>query len=239
MVYTYNRINLFLPTYRRVTNGKLKRFLVSAIGKVNCKDNICITFLIDNDDKESKDYLENTELPIKCQILTRKASAPHLGKMYNQLYEETMFKEEGTIISMVGDDMEFLTSGYDLAILNELNKCNGLGIVYCNDDYIQKHKLCVNLFTTRKFVELTKKPFMCNAFPAYFIDTVWTRVGQKTKTLHYLPNVKIKHHHYTKNPRNQDITSRRLQSVKPGFRKGYSIVDKYVKEIVKNLRTVL
>ena len=138
---------------------------------------------------------------------------------------------------MVGDDMEWRTSGYDLKILSAINRVNGYGLVYCNDDFVQGGKLCVNLFTTRKFVEITGKPFMCELFAAYYIDTVWMEVAKKTKTAIYLGDVILKHHHYTANPKRADQTSIRLKKEMIDFRKGYQLVNKYVNTIVKNIKS--
>lgn len=235
----YKKINLFLPTYKRVENGKLPRFLNSCINKVSMGENICITFLVNVDDKETRNYLSTLVIPVLWEVLYVERKTPHLGKMYNQIYEQTRFKDSETLVSMVGDDMEWETSGYDLAILNAINKVNGMGLVYCNDAYVQGSKLCVNLFTSRKFVETTKHPFMCELFAAYFIDTVWMKVARKTKTAIYLKDVILKHHHCSKNPKNADITSQRLKKEQFSFTKGYKMVDEYIAGIVKELNRKL
>jgi hypothetical protein len=228
-----------LPTYKRVANGKLPRFIDSAIKMAANKKNVCFTFLINKHDQETYDHIHYQPDIVKRCMIYENHKEPHLGNFYNILYEYTVFREPGTIVSMVGDDMEFITSGYDLAILNAINKCKGMGIVYCNDDFVQGRKLCVNLFTTRKLVETTNHPFMCEKFKAYFIDTVWMRVGQRMKILHYLDNVKIKHHHISANKKFIDETAQRLQKVKKSFNKGYKEVDRYVNGIVNNLKGVI
>ena len=169
-------------------------------------------------------------------MLIWKYQSPHLGKMYNQIYEQTKFKD--AIVSMVGDDMEWRTSGYDLAILNAINRKNGFAFVYCNDKF-QGNKLCVNLFTTRKLVELTKMPFMCELFSAYFIDTVWMRVADKTKIAVYLKDIILQHHHASFNKKNKDETSRRLQRERMSFSKGHKKVNLYADKIIKHLRNKL
>jgi len=234
----YNKINLMLPTRGRIKNGKLPRFISSSIRLVSNPKNICITFLIDIDDHVTKAFVNNLKLPVPFEILYWREKQPHHGKMYNQIYEQTRFKDEGTLVSMVGDDMEFKTSGYDIAILNAINKVNGMGLVYCNDDF-QGKKLCVNLFTSRKYVEATKYPFMCELFATYFIDTVWMRVATKTKTAIYLPDIILKHHHASFNRKDRDITFQRLQKVKKPFNEGYKLVNEYSDKIIKNLKGVL
>ena len=237
----YNKINLMLPTYKRVSNGKLPRFINSVLKYKSNLNNICFTFLVNEFDEETLSFVntfrKNNNI-YQSHTLIENSNTPHLGKFYNQIYKETIFKEPGTVVSMVGDDMEFKTSGYDLAILNVINKHNGNVIVYCNDDYVQGKKLCVNLFTTRKLIESTKHPFMCELFAAYYIDTVWMKVGQKMNLLHYLNNVIIKHHHMSSNKKLIDETAQRLQKVKIPFGKGYKEVDKYVNSIIKNLKRI-
>lgn len=233
----YNKINLMLPTYKRVKNGKLPRFISSCITNTGSFKNVCITFLVDNDDSETIFYIEHLQMPIKWDFMYWRGKQPHLGKMYNQIYERTIFRDEGTLVSMVADDMEWKTSGYDIAILNAINKCDGIGLVYCNDGF-QGKKLCVNLFTSRKYVERTRMPFMCELFPAYFIDTVWMRVAKKTKTVIYLDDVLLKHHHASFNKKNIDVTYRRLQKLKKSFKKGYKEVDNYVNKIINNMKVI-
>ena len=235
----YNRINHFLPTYHRVDNGKLPRYLRSCINLMGRAENNCITFLVNVNDRESIDYISHLTIPVQWQILyTNNINEPYLGKMYNQIYEQTRFKDGGTIVSMVADDMEWRTSGFDLAILDMINKIKGIGIVYCNDDYIQGKKLCVNLFTTRKYIEATRHPFMCEKFQSYFIDTVHMRIASKIKKAYYLKDVILKHHHYSADPMKADITSQRLKKVQKSFGKGYKEVDVYVNQIVKNLNKI-
>jgi len=235
----YDRINLFLPTYKRVGNGKLPRLLNSCINLLSRAENLCITFLVNVDDTETREYLDKLVVPVLWEVLYTERKTPHLGKMYNQIYEQTRFKDGGTLVSMVGDDMEWQTSGYDLAILNAINRVGGMGLVYCNDAFVQGSKMCVNLFTTRKYVEATKHPFMCELFAAYFIDTVWMKVARKTKTAIYLKDVILKHRHHSANPKHTDITSQRLKKEQVSFGQGYKMVDQYVSGIVKELKKTI
>lgn len=233
----YNKINFFLPTYKRVSNGKLPRFVNSIRNNASSLKNIFITFLVNSTDYNTVFYLDNLTFPVSHQVLLyNDVNRPHLGKMYNYIYEYTKCKD--AVISMVSDDMEFKTSGYDLAILHAVNKHNGLCVVWCNDGF-QKDKLCVNLFTTRKLVELTGHPFMCELFPAYFIDTVWMKVLRKMNIGVYLKDVLLKHHHASFNKNHRDETFQRLQAVKPNFKKGYAQVEKYSTKIIKELKTKL
>jgi hypothetical protein len=227
----YNKINIFLPTKGRVQNGKLNRFLLSAKNKCDDYRSICITFLLDKEDRETINFIYSLELKIEFSVLYYPKNEVHLGKFYNYIYNNTIFSEPETVVTMVGDDMEFITQGYDTKVLKEINKHDGNAVVYCNDRN-QGRKLCANIFTTREVVEWTRHPFMCEAFGAYFIDTVWMRVAEKLKILYYLEDVLIIHHHYTKEG-SKDQTSVGLDKVKLPFNFGLKKVDSYVKEVIR------
>jgi len=233
---TYDKINFFLPTYKRVFNRKLTRFIDSVLTYVSNLNSIMFTFLVNPDDKETIDYINREDFIAPISTLYWKQPTPHLGKMYNMIYEFTPWKDENILVTMVGDDQEFLTKNYDLRILDAINKIDGRGFIYCNDT-IQGKRLCTHLFTTRHFVWMTKAPFMCELFPAYFIDTVWHRIGQATGTAVYLDNVIIKHHHYTKNAQCIDETSQRLRVRQGSFKDGYAKVNQYIKPIIKRINT--
>jgi hypothetical protein len=137
---------------------------------------------------------------------------PNLSAYFNMMYDKTRFDGAETLVSMLGDDMVFLTEGYDLAILKEINAYEGKGFVWCNDDYIARERLCVNLFTTRLMVEGTERPFMCPLFNADLIDDVWMEVGLMTGCGHFLPDAHIRHEHSTAQAQvNWDGTFQRLR----------------------------
>jgi len=223
----YNKINIFLPTYKRVNNGKLPLFIESIKETVSNTENIMVSFLVNSNDVDTIDYIKKiTEL--KYHVLYENEIEPHLARFYNYLYEATPYKD--SLVTMLGDDMIFITKNWDSIILNEINKMNGFGFVWCND-LNQKEKLPVNLFTTREFVTATKHPFMCETFASYFIDTIWERLRKYGK---YLNDVIIQHKHYTLTQK-KDSTSLRLDNVKMDFKKAYKIVDSYSNKIIKNL----
>ena len=195
---TYTRINLMLPTRQRVKNEKLPTYLNSALNTMSSNDNVVFTFLIDEDDDQSNIYLtdfcKNYGLD-KTQIIVNSSKTPHLGHFYNRLYDETKFQDEKTLVSMTGDDMEFITPNWDQEILASANRSKGLGIIYCNDNFVQRRRLCVNLFVTRTLVELTGKPFVCPWFAGDYLDDVWMAVGEAIGRLIYRGDIIIQHNH--------------------------------------------
>jgi hypothetical protein len=115
---------------------------------------------------------------------------------------------------MFGDDMVFETPGWDKTILEWTNSHNGIGVFYCNDAFEARDRCCINLMVTRKMVELTGRPFMAPGFEAEMIDVVWHRLGKITKTLHFFPDIIIRHNHNRRKPRPMwDATYSRLQVI--------------------------
>jgi hypothetical protein len=191
----YDKINLMVPTWGRVVNGMLPRFVESAATLADNIDKIHFSFLIDPGDKQSSYYITKlAHTGLKVDLFVSDFEQPHVAKCYNRLYELSI-QDPSMLISMVGDDMEWKTKGYDSKILDKANECKGKAIIYCDDDFVQHEKMCVNLFTTRLLVDATGQPFMCPKFRANIIDSIWTSIGRKADLLQYMPDIILKHHH--------------------------------------------
>lgn len=209
----WDKILIMLPTYGR-SRTLLPEFINSCIGTVSNKDNIHFLFCVNKNDKETKDYLENSIIykSKMGDVIEEDLPTPHLAKYFNMLYDKACEFQKNYLVTMMGDDFKFITFGWDKEVLELVNKYNGMGVFWCNDDYIAKERMCVNMFVTRQYVELTEHPFMDDAFAAEMIDYVWYQVGKQTKHLHYLPNVIIKHNHNTAKPKERwDDTFNRLR----------------------------
>lgn len=203
---------MFLPTYGRVKSGKLQKHLDSVTSNVDDPDHIVYTFLVNRNDKETINYLKTTNFSFQKQVLYESLSVPHLARFYNAIYTNTMFKFPDTLVSMVGDDMVWQTRGFDSIIIDMFNKHGDYCIVHCNDDYIMKGRVAVNLFTTRAMVDTCFDTFMCDDFPIDYMDTLWTDLGKMTNTLYYLDNVVLRHEHNTALPEyKRDDTYNRLR----------------------------
>ena len=195
----YDKICLMVPTFKRVKNGKLPRFVESALQNVSTYKRIYFCFCINKKDEETVNYIDRlkNETLAEIDVVYENLLQPNLSYYFNKIYDETKFNDPGTLVSMLGDDMIFQTQDYDIEILKMINNHDGIGLVWCNDDYIAKSALCVNFFTTRKYVEGTEKPFMCPLFHADMMDVVWMICQKMTDTGHYLEDVVIKHDHGT------------------------------------------
>jgi hypothetical protein len=205
----YNKIWLMVPTYRRVE--WIKRFINSAIDKAdNPEQNIGFCFCVNHKDKATIKFLADfcsTKFR-DAFIIQEKSIQPNLSLYFNMMYDA--LPEGDTVVSMLGDDMVFETKGYDTRLLAEINKNNGIGVFWCDDRYIAHEKCCVNLFVTKKMVEMTGKSFMCPYYKADMIDVIWWFVGTQTQTAHYLSDVVIRHLHNTSLKEGYDQTFQRL-----------------------------
>lgn len=213
---TYNKINLMIPTYKRWNSG-LPKVIDSSLRTASNTDHIVFSFCVNEKDLGTVEYLENRywHNDRAYDITFENTRQPNLSKYWNLLYDETRFQEENILVSMIGDDMVFTTPGWDQTILDEVNRHDGKAIVHCEDALISHGACAVNMFTTRKMVEATNKPFMCPLFHADMIDVIWTDVGEMTGTIYFLRNVVIRHEHQTKkaNIDEWDETCKRLSPI--------------------------
>jgi hypothetical protein len=238
----YDKIGLYLPTYKRVKNNKLPTFIKSAIETSYCINNICFTFGVNSDDIETLDYLQN----LPCQnlidlVIYPSDMPPHFAKMLNKIYLETCFNEKSTIVTMLGDDMEFLTPNWDKLILDKFNESTKDLILYCDDDYLHHEKLSVNLFTTRQLVNKTLKPFMCERYSCDWCDTIWYEFGKRNNLLCYMNDIKIRHNHASKSKDLIDETIYRLRKNYIDINKNQEELNyfwRYVKEMENNANKI-
>jgi len=232
----YNKVNLMLPTYHRFDN-KLPKFIKSALDKCSSKSTICFTFCVNEKDKETEYVIHKLlkDEGVDYEIIFETLERPHLAKYFNMMYEKTKFQEESTVVSMLGDDMEFWTQGFDIVILKALNAMGGLGLVYGDDCLWWHEKLCVNLFTTRTYVDLQAPfPFMCEYYPRDQIDIVWYKVARAMGMIRYLDHLKLSHNHATQGDC-RDATFDRLVKEDKTVIKNLDKMDNYISECVSNM----
>jgi len=230
----YDKICLMLPTYGR-SHNYLPTFIQTAIATVSDPKRIHFAFLVNVNDTDTKSFLTDFDFKgSEMEMVEESLLVPHLAKYFNMLYAMTKTRDEaGTVVTMVGDDMQFKTQNWDTRMLDLINTYDGIGIFWANDEYIAREKLCVNIFTTRKFVQATERPFMCELFPGEMIDLVWYEVGRLTKTLHFDPYTIIYHNHSGKKP---DLTCKRLQ---PSRDEGWRIGKAKARQVAEEIAAIL
>lgn len=211
----YDSICLMVPTYKRLVG--LARFIDTAMKFADDPKRLKFAFCVNAKDVATIDMLRHRYFPLEenVDIVVEETRQPNLSKFWNMLYDSCKFKDNGTLVSMVADDMEFCTKGWDTEVLKEFNEAEGKLILYCDDDYIAHDKLCVNLFTSRLVVDSTRKPFMCERWAADMVDVVWYFVGRLTGILKYRGDIVIRHNHASRQPdaTKWDETAQRLSPI--------------------------
>lgn len=231
----YDKICVMCPTYGRAKT-KLPTFIKSLLETVNNPANVCLSFVVNDTDVDSAKTIEKMCTGnVEYEIIKEDTKECDLPSYFNLSYKTTKFNKPNICVSMFGDDMVFVTKKWDTTILEKINDIFGIGIVYGDDDHSQHENLCVYFVTTRTFVELTEKPFMCILFAVDYIDNVWMEVVRKLNCGIYLPNLHIRHDHATRDGKPDEVWLR--------MRKQYDLshrcmimIDDYTTEIAINVR---
>lgn len=232
----YNRINIMLPTRGRVKNDRLPRLMRSIRDMTKNKNAVSITLMVDIDDIETIAYVESgcDGVGVPVHVITNDTpTGPHLALFYNRIYKETPDNAPSTLVSMIGDDMEFETLGWEQMVLDTANDNDGRCIVH-GDDGIQHERMPVHLFTSRSLVEKTGVPFMWEKWRANMIDYVWGEVGRKLGITRYLPGMKITHHHSS--IEGGDETYHGMDAYRVFASGREALINAYVDMIVKTVR---
>lgn len=233
----YRKINVMLPTRGR-SQTLLPAHFKSAVECVGDPSKVKYTLLVDNGDEGTTDFLASLHVPFELAIIGQDGgSYPHLAEFYNTLYNRTPFNDADTLVSMVGDDMEWRTKGFEGLILDAVNERRGLAVVCCDDGYHHSRKRFVNEFTTRMIVDATHKPFMCPSFPADYIDDMWWMISERIGTTVWLDSVTLYHNHASRYPQNaRDETCQRLRQMAGESRSHLSEMEPWVDMCVKNIQ---
>lgn len=204
------KISLLVPSRERLN---LKLTLISSIiTSVTDINNVELVFGIDEDDP-TRDIVYKIAKAIPfVRIVDIKNNGKFIGisKIWNILAANT--SEE--IFGYIGDDMIFMTPGWDQIILNEFNNNlpkDKIKLVHCYDGHRTRDEICVNAFVHRKYYEtlgyFTKEEFLINWSDQWMYQTfkAFNRVT-------WLKDVHIQHNHWIYGGRNKDKTADRMLS---------------------------
>jgi ADP-heptose:LPS heptosyltransferase len=233
----YTKICIMCPTYGRAEK-QLPAFIRSLLACTDDYGSICLCFIVNKEDIESVITINKLcGAEVEFEIIYEETKECNLSHYFNLAYNKTTFNSPGTCVSMFGDDMVFVTQGWEEMVLEKINDLFGYGLVYGDDDYCQHEKLCVYFVTTRELVEITGKPFMCESFAIDFIDEIWMKFTNKMHCAAYLPNLHIRHEHASKVSPDKVWIRMRKQ-----FGNAYSNsihIDSYVDEMVDHAKQQL
>ena len=186
------KMALLVPSRERMDG---KRDLVASIeATVDNINNVNLYFGIDDNDptKEEAFQLAKDHPFVKIIEIHNDGTFPGLGKLWNICLKAS--NEE--IIAMIGDDMIFVTKGWDTKILSEFDSqsCpkDNVKMVYCYDGR-HGRRMAVNAFIHRRYTEITGY-FMREEFKVDFIDIwlqqVFIRFGS-LNSVHFRPLYKF------------------------------------------------
>ena len=203
-----SKLNLICPTYKR-SNTLLPQYCKSIIKNTADKKNVFLSFITNILDSDSDCFIHKTFESWEYEIIKESYKKPIIPKYYNMVFKIGKYHNDNTVsVSMLGDDMEFNTLGYDEKIISAMNKYGPEGVFYCSGDNRYDDSLCVNLFMEKNFVKKCSQTFMNEEYPANMIDVIWQCVADSSNMDFYIKNVEIKHNHYSKI--GKDDTGRRL-----------------------------
>lgn len=115
------------------------------------------------------------------------------------------------ILGFIGDDHRFRSRGWDTRIQNALK---GGGIAY-GDDLVQGPNLPTQWFVSTGIVEALGW-FALPQCRHFYLDNAWLELGKAANCLHYLPEVKIEHLHFSYGKSKLDETYAHTMAVGTG-----------------------
>ena len=201
------KIAILVPSRERM-NRRLT-MLMSILTSVKDINNVNVYFGVDEDDP-TRDIIKKVAAAIPCvKIVDIKNEGKFigLGKMWNLCVAAS--NEE--IISMIGDDMVFLTPGWDEMLIEEFKtaKSDLIHGVHCNDGY-HGEKLAVNFFCHRRYAELMNGKFMREEFKINWIDQWLHQVFQSVGRLKYRGDIMVEHRHWVLGKDKRDKVADRM-----------------------------
>lgn len=231
----WDKILIMLPTYGRA-HDKLPRFIDSVVETADSKGQFGIVCMVNRKDPDSYNYLRKRLQGHSLFIMQENLARPSLSTYFNDMYKATAARMQNAVASMVGDDMEFKTKGWDTRILAAINHYKGHGMFYCAGDERFNDGLCVNLFVTPEWINICGGKFMCERFHANGIDMVWQLAADATGFDRYVEDVIILHHQWSRKDVGHDATSDRLTPMRRKAVRDKRLEAHYARQIVHHIQ---
>lgn len=204
------KISLLVPSRERI--DKKLELIGSIINTVDDINNVTLCFGIDDDDP-TINMVDNIihEYPfVKVTNIKSTGSFQNLGVLWNICARDT----NDEIIAMIGDDMVFVTKGWDTKIIGEFTPPNcppdNFKMVYCYDG---RHgaRIAVNAFVHRSYMDINGY-FMREEFPVDKIDIWLQQIFGAFGRLKYRGDIHIEHKHWSFRKSVVDNTVRRMRA---------------------------
>lgn len=228
------KIALMCPTRNRL--NKLLTLISSLITTIKTKD-VLLVLGVDEDDPANSYYSYLTNNLSFLKIITFKNNGKFLG--LSTMWNEMAKLVDADIYAMIGDDMMFMTTGWDEQIIKEFNNgpSDKIIMVHCNDGmrgsgnkYAGVPPLCVNFFVHKNYVNTTGyfvEPYMENTHH----DTWPQIIFDKLKRTVYRHDILIKHLHYSETTSKMDGVSTNLEKLRTNIWNNNEWMNKYKNEM--------
>ena len=197
------KIALLCPTRNRM--NKLSTLISSLNCTIQNNTNVVLVLGIDEDDPAKKHYsfLEKNIPYLKIVEFKNNGKFLGLSTMWNTMAA----KIEADIYAMIGDDMVFMTAGWDVEIIKEFTSpdcpVDKIKMVHCNDGmrgpgniHATVAPLCVNFFIHKNYIDTTGyfvEPYLENTHHDTWVQIIFDSL-KRTKYRH---DIIIKHLHYS------------------------------------------
>jgi len=176
-------ISLICPTRHRPEN--VNNFVSSALLQAERPDALQFVFYVDEDDNTFP-LIESSQIT----VVTGPRTA--LSLMSNACLPRVV----GEILMYAGDDLEFISSGWDSIVRNCFRSVPDKILLVHGDDLGQNpKKLATHGFLHRTWVD-TVGYFIPPYFPADWADTWLTQVADRIHRRWLVPELHIEHKHY-------------------------------------------
>lgn len=179
-LHTIGKISVLCPTRNRPAN--VKKLVDSARSLANAPESLEFLFYVDLDDDS---------FPLVEDVHIIRGPRVWISNAHNILYSFAT----GEILMTAGDDMEFLSPGWDDLVRETFQKIpDRIALVFGNDLATHSGKIAVHGFFHRRWVEILGTWVQPGRGSLW--DLWSTDVAKKLNRFYYLEELLIKHVHY-------------------------------------------
>lgn len=187
---TDNGISILIPTRGRPSN--MERVVTSAYSLAKHKDRLQFVFYIDNDDEAShKKAIELMEkYPVDFVIGERIV----LSQMWNEAYKLAKYD----ILQHSGDDIEFLTSDWDIKVYEGFDVFKDRIVLVGGNDgsgpNVHDKKFFTHGFVHRNWIQATDNKLFHSMYSSDYNDSAINEIARNLNRWHWV-DILTEHHH--------------------------------------------
>lgn len=164
-----------------------------------------LVFVVDRDDRTEYDGPYDEDI----FLYQRRGIVPNIMAATNEAVR--YYQDDFDVIGFIGDDVRFRSIGWDKDFASALESG---GIAY-GDDGVHGESLPTHWWVTTDIIKSVG--WLLNpALRHFYMDNTWLELGKALDCLHYLPDVKVEHLHFSFGKSPMDSTYEHTMSVGAG-----------------------